>query len=232
MKTIYNKMIDWTEEDSKKFLNESRIKKMLRFIPNTTEFGSYNAKILDLGCFNGDFLNELKRRKCKNIEGADCNKKFVEATNKKEITAYLVNFEGLMPYIDEYFDAVFAGELIEHIYNTERFLCEIRRILKKDGLLILSTPNFNYWPYRIHHLLGHTLPIIGLESGEDTEFPGHIRYYTKESLTAILKKYGFEVDQIIGSNILNRGPWKLEKLADKWPGISNHLIVVAKRNWL
>ena len=46
-----------------------------------------------------------------------------------------------MPFSDEYFDVVVSFETIEHLKNYRRFLDECRRVLKKDGLFICSTPN-------------------------------------------------------------------------------------------
>ena len=223
MKEFFNKTIDWTSQDRENFLNESRVKKMIRLVPSF-------ARVLDMGCFTGDMLEEIRtKRSAVEVWGADCNESFVDMTLKKNIPACATNFEKFQPFDEERFDVVVAGELIEHIYNTEVFLSEIHRMLKPNGLLILSTPNFNYWAFRLHHLLGHTLPVIGLESGDNTEFPPHIRYYNKKSLNTMLEKNGFKVDRIIGSNILNQGPWKLEGLANIVPDISYHLIAVARK---
>lgn len=46
------------------------------------------------------------------------------------------------PFVDSAFDAVVCGELIEHLpYPPSRMLCEINRVLKPQGLLLLTTPN-------------------------------------------------------------------------------------------
>ena len=43
----------------------------------------------------------------------------------------------------ESIDVVLSNQVIEHIVKYEKYLSEIKRILKSDGLLILSTPNFH-----------------------------------------------------------------------------------------
>jgi SAM-dependent methyltransferase len=47
-----------------------------------------------------------------------------------------------MPYEDESFDFVFIKSVIEHISNTDLFLSEIRRVLKKGGKVIILTPDY------------------------------------------------------------------------------------------
>jgi len=44
------------------------------------------------------------------------------------------------PFGDERFDRVLSLETLEHVPDPERFLKEIRRVLKNDGLLVMSTP--------------------------------------------------------------------------------------------
>ena len=57
------------------------------------------------------------------------------------------------------FDVIVAGDVLEHIDNQGLFLANIRRHLRKDGLLFLSTPNAKWWTiiYRPHttHVLWH-----------------------------------------------------------------------------
>ena len=46
-----------------------------------------------------------------------------------------------VPFADEQFDALFAGEVIEHVANTEATLREWWRVLKPGGVAIITTPN-------------------------------------------------------------------------------------------
>ncbi len=45
----------------------------------------------------------------------------------------------------EKYDSVTAGEVIEHVFNIDQFIKEIHRVLKPNGLFILSTPNPHYF---------------------------------------------------------------------------------------
>lgn len=46
------------------------------------------------------------------------------------------------PFIDNYFDEVYSNQVIEHINNPIKFMNEILRVCKKDGLIILRLPHF------------------------------------------------------------------------------------------
>ena len=59
-----------------------------------------------------------------------------------------------LPYEDGYFDAVFCGELIEHLKNPDHLLDEMKRVLAPHGCLILTTPNLASWFNRLALLIG------------------------------------------------------------------------------
>lgn len=219
-KLKFTKKIDWDSNKAKSFLDEPRIRKTLALVGT-------GKKVLDIGCYTGDISLAIKE-KGNTVVGLDCNTEFVKMTQKKGIKAKFANFEGKFPIKSNSFDLIVAGEIIEHIYHTENFLKECNRVLKKNGEIIITTPNINYWAYRIKMLFGKTLP-FAIESGEESEAnPGHVRYYTIDSLKETLQKFGFEPTVIISSNILNR-KIKLEKLADFWPSIGYHIIMKAKK---
>ncbi len=73
---------------------------------------------------------------------------------------------------DHTFDLVTSIEVIEHLSNPERYLGEIRRVLKDKGVLVLSTPN--------KHI---SSPIPG------TMWPYHVREFYPYELENLVKKY-------------------------------------------
>ena len=96
----------------------------------------------------------------------------------------------------------------------------IHDLLKKNGTLIITTPNLAYVGHRIKGLFGKAPEIMGYESGEDTAGPGHVRYFTLQTLTELLQKHGFCVSGIRGSDIKGS-----EKLGDLFPTLAYHLII-------
>jgi SAM-dependent methyltransferase len=87
---------------------------------------------------------------------------------------YLVSDGITVPLADSFADVFFAGESIEHVENTDAFLDEIYRVLKPDGILILTTPNPRPWLYRT----------LGLEYAVG---PEHISLMDYEELKSYLE---------------------------------------------
>lgn len=83
------------------------------------------------------------------------------------------------------YDAVFAFEVLEHLFNPSRFLSKIKKLLNENGLFIFSTPNVN--GYETIILKDKTL----------TLWFDHIRLYNTYSIKKLLEKNGFEVLEII-----------------------------------
>lgn len=207
-------MIDWNKEKAAAFLAEPRVQKMIEECPE-------NSIVADLGCFTGDISLELVKKKNK-VHAYDCNTEFVEMASKKGIPADVANFEYHIPAPDGAYDAIVAGELIEHIYRTEIFLEECNRILVKGGKLIISTPNLAYLGHRVKAMFGIAPGIMHYESGLNVKSPGHIRYFTLKTLTELLQKYGFAVVEVRGSDIKGN-----EVLGDMFPTLAYHLIIKA-----
>lgn len=59
-----------------------------------------------------------------------------------------------LPFADQSFDLVWFTEVIEHLNDPSRTLAEVERVLKPGGNLLLSTPNSEFWFYRMFRALG------------------------------------------------------------------------------
>lgn len=88
---------------------------------------------------------------------------------------------------DESFDTVFAGEIIEHLEDENSFLENTNRILKRGGILILTTPNRNSLVNIIFHSYEHN----GHEKDYGTNF--HRKLFTIDELKRLLNEKGFEI---------------------------------------
>lgn len=115
---------------------------------------------------------------------------------------------------DEYFDLVICNHVIEHIFETEFLARELRRILRPDGICIISTPDLACWINRLLLLLFGIQPFSTEVGTESMEYgwpifraklkkwapPGHIRCFTGKALKDMAEKCGFCV----------KGTWKQE----------------------
>ena len=163
---------------------------------------SYNhqrGRALDVGCGVGEFLDVLKTMGF-DVTGLDGNEKQVESIRARGFKAEPVDLEMDLPNEDSSFDVAICLEVLEHVSRAEHLLREIHRALAPGGTLILSTPNFGFWRYRLHYLAG------GQPIGEGT----HLRFFTPRSLNRIVENAGFEIvgrssyGSVTGINYLRR----------------------------
>ncbi len=138
-----------------------------------------------------------------------------------------------MPWKDEFFDFIIFSEVIEHLVPADipNLMIEINRILKKDGYLIVTTPNISSLLKRINLLLGKNPIEFDLRLHEEATY-GHIREYTMEELIEITKIGNFKIKDkkyfMIDSkrNIFTR----LEDVSSRiFPSLANNLAIIAKK---
>jgi len=105
-----------------------------------------------------------------------------------------------LPYPDNHFDAVILSEVIEHLnFNPLPVLQEINRILKKDGILYITTPNQVNLINRIKIILGRSIrnsisdSVTQLDPTKHTICGIHWREYTLEELIQLLEIMGFTI---------------------------------------
>jgi len=131
----------------------------------------YNQKILDCGCGRGDLLFYLRKKGYRNLYGID-DKNIIK--NESEIKFFNMDVCN-MNFKDNYFDVVVASDLIEHIDDDMLAINEMRRVLNKNGVLIVFVPAFRIlWSYH---------DVINM----------HKRRYTRKELVKKLKLSGFEI---------------------------------------
>lgn len=114
-----------------------------------------NEKIIDIGCGSGTFSRALAKKYPKaQITGVDISEhaiNFARRKNAKEANIGNLDFISAsisaIPVKNGSFDVAIVSHLIEHVENPENDLKEVNRILKRNGVLILTTPNyFSLWP--------------------------------------------------------------------------------------
>jgi SAM-dependent methyltransferase len=99
-----------------------------------------------------------------------------------------------LPFDDNIFDLILFTEVLEHIWLfPNQILDEIRRVLKPDGFLLLTTPNAARLVSRLRHLAGHS---TGAQLAEMVSLPVHLRHnreYTMSEVRALLSLCGLRV---------------------------------------
>ncbi|MHA1677511.1 MAG: class I SAM-dependent methyltransferase [Promethearchaeota archaeon] len=113
------------------------------------------SKILDCACGNGLLTDYLCKKGFKCI-GVDIK----DLRISKKIHFKRQNLNEKFKFKDDSFDYVISIETIEHLENPRHFFREIRRILKKKGRFILTTPNNENWFSKFYFFLFNVFPFF------------------------------------------------------------------------
>jgi SAM-dependent methyltransferase len=125
---------------------------------------------------------------------------FDGALESFDIEYHSVNIEAWpFPFADAQMDVVVFGEVLEHMTNDPMHaMREISRVLKPDGLLVLTTPNVARIENVVALLEGRNLydPYSGYGP-----YGRHNREYTRDELHRLLTYCGFEVEISYTANV-------------------------------
>lgn len=185
-------------------------------------------KLLEVGCGVGGIVPRLNPAE-NELVGMDISSFALNVARKKypQITFVHGNAEQL-PFKKESFDIVLSPNVIEHLSLPQEALREIYRILEKDGILIISTPN------RLQ--LGNRIRIMMRRQLTKRDEIEHIREFSLGELAVLLGKAGFDVKArkgisspfpfIRNSKILCK---IFRKMGNIFPFLSELLIVKAQK---
>ena len=115
------------------------------------------ARILDVGCGNGELLKSLKNKKNVKGQGLELKQERVNKCVAKGLSAIQGNADSdLSLYPDQSFDCVILSQTIQATNNPKNILIELIRIGRKA---IISIPNFGYWKVRLGFATYGKMPI-------------------------------------------------------------------------
>ncbi len=141
--TTDNIVQDYLDMEDHEYLNEEKGRReQARFILSKVSHFKKQGRLLDVGCGPGLFLDEAKKRNWE-ISGVDLSS-WASRYAKEHFGANV--FTGSLftaKFPDKTFDVITLMDVIEHVEDPKAFLTEVRRILKNDGILYLSTPDIN-----------------------------------------------------------------------------------------
>lgn len=145
-------------------------------------------KMLDVGCGPGLFLIEAKKRGWE-VYGTEFTDNQLAYLNKKGINTLKGKLNN-NSFKDEMFDIIISSEVIEHINNPVEEVKHFNRLLRKGGIVYITTPNFNALE---RYLLKGDYEII--------EYPEHLCYYTPKTINLLLTQNGFKKLKITTTGI-------------------------------
>ena len=169
-------------------------KKFIQIINKLANF-EIKGNLLDVGCANGEFLF-LAKKQGFNIYGVEAN----TYTAGIAVNNGLNVFNGILEdanFKDNYFSVIYLGDIIEHVVDPVALLKECKRILKKEGIIIISTPNTDcFWvlatQFICHWFLFPWSVLIP---------PYHLYLFSKDNFKKLLYKFDFKILEIEYNNV-------------------------------
>ena len=101
-------------------------------------------KVLDIACGSGYGSEILLKQGAKYVIGSDISKNTIDYAKdhyQNENIEFVTNDIKKLNFSDEEFDCIVSFETLEHVKEHDVVICELKRVLKKEGILIISTPN-------------------------------------------------------------------------------------------
>lgn len=170
--------------------------------------------VLDIACGSGYGTELLLGAGAKSVLGVDISKEAVKyCKNKYPKINFKVGSVDDIPVEDESMDVVVSFETIEHVdeKTQQKFMQEVNRVLKNDGIFVVSTPN-----------------ALVYEKGN--EF--HMKELTPDELDVLLKKYGFEYNVFFQDSIDSNYIFSAEQIEKKTIIEENNVVFENKENRL
>jgi 2-polyprenyl-3-methyl-5-hydroxy-6-metoxy-1,4-benzoquinol methylase len=111
------------------------------------------------------------------------------------ITSFDLDSGTALPLPSGDYDAVICLATLEHLINIDAFVTDLNRILKDDGRLYLSVPNYASLYWIVPLLRGRTFH-DPFDERSRYEFYAHIRYFTHRTLLEYMRHFGFVPDTV------------------------------------
>jgi SAM-dependent methyltransferase len=140
-----------------------------------------NGSVLDIGCGQGLFLKQFADRGWRAV-GIEVSSS--AAFHARELLGLdvLVGEQATKELESDSFDIIGLWHVLEHVVQPRALLREVRRVLKNDGKLLLSVPNFGSLEAR-----------VGKKNWFHLDVPRHVSHFTEDSLQTTLDATGWEV---------------------------------------
>ena len=173
------------------------------------------ARFLDLGCDDGRLTKIMaKSVGTKDIFGVEIDDSKIILAKINGVTVRKNDLNKKLSFENDLFDVIHANQVIEHIFDSDNFMSEIKRILKPGGYAIISTENASSWCNIVASIFGWQIFSLtnfssiaqgignpfALHKGEtNIQFWNHVRIYNINGLKEYFRAYGFRVQKVKGA---------------------------------
>jgi 2-polyprenyl-3-methyl-5-hydroxy-6-metoxy-1,4-benzoquinol methylase len=161
---------------------------MLAFLP------PHCRRVLDVGCSKGNFGKLLKQTRNLEVWGVEpvAAAAAEAATKLDRVIEGVFNAETDLP--PESFDAIFFNDVLEHLFDPAAALRHARTLLKPDGVIIASIPNFR------HFQTLWKIAVLGEWRYQDCGIldATHLRFFTRKSILELFAETQFTIQKLEG----------------------------------
>ena len=187
------------------------------------------GRILDIGCGNGGFIKEMKKRGY-DVEGTELTEASASRVSKEANILIHIGDPLSLELSERSYDAVTLWHVIEHVRNPLELLRKVNFLLKDTGVLFLSLPNHNSWQAKAfgkawfhldppRHLFGFgNMSLIRLleNCGFSVESANtfSLEYNPYGCMQSVLNRVGFPRDRAYGTLKLSNAIPPLSKITD------------------
>lgn len=173
---------------------------MLEFVPLSAK------NILDVGCGDGSFGQQLKARQTCCVTGVE---HMADAANKAKtrLDTIIVCDANKLSTIElsrESFDCIVCNDILEHLVDPWSLVAHLATLLTPDGRLVASVPNVRYYKVLRDLLQKGTWTYADKGVLDKT----HLRFFTKKTIPGLFETAGLCVEVVKGINGPRRFPFK------------------------
>ena len=219
---------------------EIRIKLASSYISRFVE--ARDPVLVELGCGTGAGLTRIKASlpdRSFRLLGTDISEHAVDAARAAGIQAYQVDLNtDRLPFESDSVDVLMFLEVIEHLYDSDRPMHEIRRVLKPGGLLVISTPNLASWANRLAILMGyqpfsHDVSMIrGFGRARVLQVNGHLKSFTRRALLEYVQYFRLEVveEGVTPAGGVAGAVSAVDGLLSRFPALASHTVLACVKH--
>jgi SAM-dependent methyltransferase len=139
-----------------------------------------NGTLLDLGCGNGYFLENLNLTGI----GIDNDDEGLDICRKKGLTVRKMDLNKSLNLVNKH-DIILCLDTLEHLIYPQIAVKEAYRLLKDDGIFVVSVPYHHFWK-------NLTITLFDWNNHYDYE-DWHIRFFSEKLFRKILNENGFKI---------------------------------------